>query len=93
MSLIRVVPCAMLCKDGQHERKGDPRGRPGMWWGGGSGLGHPPAPREFRLVPLDQKDGCGRSCGNADIPSCAAFPVLEIDTAVFPLCSLMQCKC
>lgn len=60
---------------------------------GGSGHGHPPAPREFRLVPLNQKDGCGRSCGNADIPSCAELPVLEIDTAVFPLCLLMQCKC
>ena len=37
--------------------------------GRGPGHGHPPAPREFRLVPLDQKGGCGRSCDNAGIAS------------------------
>jgi len=61
--------------------------------GGESGHGHPPAPREFRLVLLDQKDGSGRSRGNTGIPSRAELPAVEIVTAMFPLCSQMQCMC
>lgn len=89
MSLICVVP---WCKNGQQERRGDPRGRPGTWWGGESGHAHPPAPREFGLALLHQKGGSCRSRGNADIPSRTELPAPEIMTAVLPLCSLMRCN-
>lgn len=86
--------CAVvLCKNGQHKRKDGPWGRPDTWWGRESGHAHLPAPREFKLVLLDQEGGSCKSRGNADIPNRTELPTLEIVTAVLPLCSLMQCMC
>ena len=81
------------CKDDQHERNGDPWGRPGFWWGGGLvmdthlHLGNSGWSLSIRKVAV------------ADLvimlalPAVQKLPALEIMTAVFPLCSLMQCMC
>lgn len=92
MTLIYVMPwsCSRMVSTRERVIPGAGQARGGEWglvMHTHLHLGNSSWPFSVRKVAL------ANLLGNADIPSCAELPALEIMTAVFPLCSLMQCMC